>query len=63
MTQIADIVAQQIGEEIQNMSLDLIAGKAKDYADYKYYCGIIRGLTKANNLADELAQQVERADE
>ena len=62
-THLHEVVAQQIAEEIEKMTLDVIMGKAKDYADYKYYCGIIRGLTKANSLTQELAQQMRQDDD
>ena len=38
-------------------------GKAKDFGDYKYACGIIRGLLLANNMIIETAERLNNADD
>jgi hypothetical protein len=42
---------------------DLGEGKAKDHAEYKFTCGVVRGLLMANNHVLELAERLEKSDE
>ena len=61
--QLIKIIEERNTVEVKTLTDDLVMGKAKDYAEYKYYCGIIRGLTKANSLTQELAQQMRQDDD
>jgi hypothetical protein len=38
-------------------------GTAKDISDYKYACGVYRGLMVANNILAEAAERWESIDE
>lgn len=49
--------------EITRISDDLAKGTAKDHGDYKYYCGIIRGLLIANNTVMETADRMDNDDD
>ena len=42
---------------------DISLGKAKEFGDYKFACGIIRGLLIANNHIIETAERLDRADD
>jgi hypothetical protein len=42
---------------------DTVLGHAKDFGDYKYACGIYRGLLIANNILIETAERVEQNDD
>jgi hypothetical protein len=42
---------------------DLGEGKAKDHAEYKFLCGVVRGLLMANNHILELIDRIEKDDE
>jgi len=41
----------------------LAGGGAKDFAEYRHVCGVIRGLTHAEQLVRDLVQKLEYADE
>jgi len=42
---------------------DVSLGKAKEFGDYKFSCGIIRGLLIAKNIIIETAVKLERDDD
>ena len=50
-------------EEQRIMSDDMATRKAKASGDYKYACGIIRGLLIANNAIIETAERLNKADD
>lgn len=56
-------LSKKIQEERAVIADDLALGKAKDHGEYKYSCGIIRGLLIANNLIIETAERMESADD
>lgn len=56
-------LSEKVNAEIAVMSDDLARGTAKDHGEYKYACGIIRGLMIANGLFAETAQRMEDNDE
>ena len=56
-------LSDKIQEERLRMAEDMSMGKAKDFGDYKYACGIIRGLLLANNMIIETAERLNNADD
>ena len=56
-------LAKKVQDEIDVISEDLARGTAKDHGEYKYACGIIRGLMVVNGLLQETAQRMENDDE
>ena len=56
-------LAVKLEEERDILSTDLGLGRAKDHGEYKYTCGIIRGLMIANNLISETSDRMEELDE
>jgi len=56
-------LSDKLREEQRIMSEDMAMGKAKDFGDYKYACGIIRGLLLANNMIIETAERLENSDD
>ena len=53
-------LSKKIQDEIDVLSGDLARGSAKDHGDYKYACGIIRGLMITNGFIAEAAQNMEQ---
>jgi hypothetical protein len=53
----------KVQEEISIITDDLARGTAKDHGDYKYACGIVRGLMIANALFVDVAQRMEEDDD
>lgn len=56
-------LSDKIQDEIKVMSDDTARGTAKDFGDYKYACGIIRGLMMANNHLIETAERLNNSDD
>ena len=63
MKDVLEHLAKQIQADRVRMIEDLGEGKAKDHAEYKFSCGVVRGLLMANNHILELAERLEKADE
>lgn len=63
MSDILRHIAGRIQEEITVISDDLARGTAKDHGDYKYACGIIRGLMVASGILADTAQKLENDDD
>lgn len=62
-TDLLKYLSGKVQEEITVLSDDLARGTAKDHGEYKYACGIIRGLMIANALFADTAQRMEQDDE
>ena len=56
-------LSQKIRDEMRAIEDDLPMGMAKDIGEYKYACGIIRGLMMANSFLAETAQRLENDDD
>ena len=56
-------LSEKVQAEIDVLSEDLARGTAKDHGDYKYICGIIRGLMLANGIFADTAQKMENDDD
>lgn len=56
-------LADKVNEEIKPITDDLSRGAAKDHGEYKYACGIIRGLMIANGILADTAQRMEQDDD
>lgn len=62
-TDLLQYLAKKVQDEIDVISEDLARGTAKDHGEYKYACGIIRGLMITNGFFAETAQRMENDDE
>ena len=62
-----DKVLNYLAQEIQKLRNDqavfLNGGGAKDFAEYRHVCGVIRGLTHAETIVKDLVQRMEQSDE
>lgn len=56
-------ISSKVQEEIAPITDDLARGAAKDHGEYKYACGIIRGLMIANSILADTAQRMENDDD
>ena len=56
-------LSARIQAEIKVLSDDMARGTAKDFGDYKYACGIVRGLMIANNFIIETAERLNNSDD
>ncbi len=62
-TDLLKYLSNKLNDEIAHMSDDLARGGAKDHGEYKWACGIVRGLTMANTILAETAQKLENDDD
>lgn len=62
-TEYLKYISSKIQEEHAILADSLAMGTAKDHGDYKYACGIIRGLMVANNIIIETAERMENSDD
>lgn len=47
------LIERELGELLEKLAAELVAGRASDYADYRYRVGRIHGVKEALNLAQE----------
>jgi hypothetical protein len=62
-TQAFQYLATEIDKLRNNQVVFLAGGGAKDFAEYRHVCGVIRGLTHAEQLVKDLVQKMEYSDE
>ena len=62
-TDILKYLSKKIQDELKIIESDTVMGKASDFGDYKYACGIYRGLLLANNILMETAQMMDKTDD
>ena len=62
-TRIAEFVAKELTKLKADQANFLAGGGAKDFAEYRHVCGVIRGLTHAEQLVKDLVQKMEYSDE
>ena len=45
-----DRARKEIGQEIENRQAQIVGGLASDFADYRWRCGQVQGLTTALDI-------------
>lgn len=58
-----EVINKQINEQHERLTESLSNGSPKDYAEYKYTVGTIRGLRIAQEIINTLANRMEQDDE
>lgn len=51
--QLYKYLEEDLGELLEKLASELVAGRASDYADYRFRVGKIHGVKEALNLAKE----------
>ena len=51
-----DVLKDKLQEQVGSCEESLVAGSAKDYAQYREICGVIRGLTSAMREVEDLSR-------
>ena len=55
-------VAREI-DKIRGDQISVLAdGRASDHVEYRHICGVIRGLSFAENIINDLVQRMEKAE-
>jgi hypothetical protein len=62
-TQLLQHVVRELKKEAEPVQSHLLTGQAKDYAEYRHLCGVLRGLTTAETTLKDLVQKLEKDDE
>ena len=57
------VVLKEIEEKQKSLSDALGSGAARDFAEYKYMCGEIRGLSLAHSFINDLVRKMEQDDD
>jgi len=58
-SQLLKYISDKLQEDFERTREDLAMGSAKDHGEYKYHCGIVRGLLMAKNHIMELSDHLE----
>lgn len=51
-----DVLKEKLQEQQRSCEESLVAGSAKDFAQYREICGVIRGLTAAIREIEDLSR-------
>ncbi len=60
---IFEILNQKINDRAQDLIGTLSDGVAKDYADYRGMCGVIKGLRTAQFELNDLVRKIKESDD
>lgn len=59
-TTVFSVVLKEIEEKQRYLADALASGAAKDFAEYKFMCGEIRGLSFAQSYINDLVRRMEQ---
>ena len=54
-----DLIDKEIADKHDSLLTALSAGHIKDYAEYKYICGVISGLLGLKNYINSIRENLE----
>jgi len=54
---------KEIDKLREDQAIFLNGGGAKDFAEYRHVCGVIRGLTHADQIVKDFAKKLEYSDD
>jgi hypothetical protein len=58
MNSVFDLLQKKLQDRIQNVNESVSNGSAKDYAEYRELCGVIRGLRSAQIEVQDLESRI-----
>jgi len=58
-----EYLVKEIDRLREDQKSHLAGGGAKTFDEYRHVCGVIRGLTHAENIVKDLVQKMEYSDE
>lgn len=58
-----NVIRSELDKLKQDQTQFLAGGGAKDFAEYRHICGIIRGLNHADELVKDLVLRIDTDDE
>lgn len=63
MTTAFDVALESIEERREAVARALVDGGAKDFAEYSFMCGEVRGLSRAHSMIQDLVRKMENDDD
>ena len=60
---VMELLSKKLAEQKQNIVESMGHGAAKDYAEYRDLCGVIRGLTIAQQEIEDLVRKLKKDDD
>jgi len=57
------LIVRELQEIRTGQEAHITGGRAADHAEYRHVCGVIRGLTLAENIVNDLVQKLEKSDD
>jgi hypothetical protein len=54
------LLYKQFEEDKESLNLALIQGQARDYAEYRYMCGKLTGLSTAQAIVNEMVDRLRK---
>lgn len=57
------LIVRELQEIRAAQEAHITGGRAADHAEYRHVCGVIRGLTLAENIVNDLVQKLEKSDD
>ena len=62
-TKIFEILNQRVNDRVEELTRALSDGVAKDFADYRGMCGVIKGLRTAQFELNDLLRKIKENDD
>lgn len=59
----ANELVRQIRKDLNDFADDMASGGCKSFEEYRFLCGMLRGLDRAEAYIKDLAKQVKEANE
>ena len=56
---VIELIIEEIQKRVGQIQEDLGSGVAKDFADYRYICGILHGMLVVNRYVEDLNNSLE----
>lgn len=56
---VMELILEKINERLADVQEDLGSGVAKDFADYRYICGILHGMLAVKRYVEDLKTNLE----
>jgi len=60
---VLDVLQERIRQQLNDYADDVATGACTDFSEYRYLCGVIRGLATAERMLLDLADQLEHSDD
>jgi hypothetical protein len=56
---VIDLIIEETQKRVEQLQDDLGSGVAKDYAEYRYICGVVNGMLAVKRYVDDIKTNLE----